>query len=354
MVDIYTLDGLNGVSNVIDTFESLIWNMQYFGSSDFELNLIGSPKNIQLLQPGTLLVRDVDMSNGVYKNVMVVENRKINFDVEKGWMLQVTGRGLKRILGQRVVWTQTNLSGTVESGIRQVITENAISPSDTKRTIPNFTLAASKGYADTFEVQLFGENLAEWIESVCQQYGYGWDIYIDNGDYIFDLYQGTDRTYDQSSVVPVVFSPEFDNLLSASYTYEKADYKNVALVGGEGEGTDRRTASVGIAAGLDRYETYVDGSTVSSNGEIITLDTYLSMLQNYGKEQLANAAFLEKYEGEIIPSGMYTLNENYYLGDIVQISNGLIQTSSRIIEIIYSEDENGTSLVPTFSDWEEE
>lgn len=353
-MDIYTLDGLNGVSSIIDTFESLIWNMQYFGPNDFELNIIGTPKNIQLLQPGTLLVRDVDVSNSAYKNVMVIENRKISFDAEKGWMLQVTGRGLKKILGQRVVWTQTNLTGTVEDGIRQVITKNVISPSDTKRAIPNFTLAASKGYTDTFEVQLFGENLAEWIESVCQQYGYGWDVYIDNGGYVFELYQGTDRTYDQSSVVPVVFSPEFDNLLSASYTYEGADYKNTALVGGEGEGTDQRTATVGIAAGLARYETYVDGSTVSSNGEIITLDTYISMLQNYGKEQLANAAFLEKYEGEIIPSGMYTLNEDYFLGDIVQISNGLIQTSSRIIEMIYSEDENGTSLVPTFSDWEEE
>ncbi len=353
-MDIYTLDGLNGVSSIIDTFESLIWNMQYFGPNDFELNIIGTEKNIQLLQPGTLLVRDVDASNSVYKNVMVVENRKISFDAEKGWMLQVTGRGLKKILGQRVVWTQTNLTGTVEDGIRQVITENVISPSDSKRAIPNFTLAIAKGYTDTFEVQLFGENLAEWIESVCQQYGYGWDVYIDNCSYVFELYQGTDRTYDQSSVVPVVFSPEFDNLLSASYTYEKADYKNAALVGGEGEGTDQRTATVGTAAGLDRYEAYVDGSTVSSNGEIITLDTYISMLQSYGKEQLANTAFLEKYEGEIIPNGMYTLNEDYSLGDIVQISNGLIQTSSRIIEIIYSEDENGTNLVPTFSDWEEE
>ena len=348
---VYVIDR-NGIKDLIDTFSSAIWNMQYFDVNDFELIVPGTEKNVDLLTAGAFVVRDVDVGNNVYKNVMVVENIELDFDAEKGWVLKVSGGGLKKLVGRRIVWTQTNLSGTVEDGIRRVITENIISPSDTARAIPAFTMTSRKGYADTFEAQLFGENIAEWLVEVCQQYGYGWDVYIQNGGFVFDLYKGTDRTYNQSSVIPVVFSSEYDNLASSTYQYEKADYHNAALVGGEGEGVNQRSATVGTATGLDRYETYIDGGSVSSNGEIISLATYLKMLQQYGQEQLTSTAFTEKFGGEIIETEMYKLNRDYFLGDLVQIDNKFMQARSRIIELIYSEDENGSTLLPTFSDWE--
>lgn len=352
-MDIYVLNGLIGVLDVIDTYESVIWNMQYFGRNDFQLIIAGTDKNIQLLSIGTLLVRDCDMDDGEYHNVMRVENRKLDFDAERGWILTITGKGLKNIISSRIVWTQTNLTGNVESGIRQVITDNIIAPTNSDRRIDDFILDDVQGFTEEFDVQLFGENICDWTESTCTTYGYGWDVYIKNGKYVFKLYKGTDRSYDQSDVKPVVFSPEFDNLLSSSYTIDTGDYKNVALVGGEGDGIDQRTASVGSASGLERFETYIDGGSISSNGEIITLETYLKMLEDYGKEQLSSVAFTEKFEGVIVPDGIYKLNEDYFLGDIVQIVNEKgISAKPRIIEIIYSDDVNGTNYVPTFSEWE--
>lgn len=353
-MDIYILDGLNGASDVIDSFQSVIWNMQFFGANDFELVVAGTPKNIQWLQVGKYLVRDVDMSADEYHNVMLIESRELEFDIDKGWILTLRGGGLKRILARRVVWTQTNLTGLVETGIRQVITDNVINPADSNRAIPNFTLDSVQGFTDTFDVQLLGEKIADWLESTCKLYGIGWDVYIKNGNYVFTLKKGTDRTYEQSAVDPVVFSPEFDNLISSTYTYSIDDYSNAALVAGEGEGTSQKVANIGTAAGLDRFESYIDANGVSSNGDIITLETYMKMLQDYGLEQLANSAFNEKFEGNVIPNGMYNLNEDYFLGDLIQIENeNGISAVSRINEIIYSEDSNGWSLIPTFSDWEE-
>lgn len=352
-MDIYVLNGSGDVLNVIDTFESVIWTMQYFGKNDFQLVVAGTDSNLTLLALGNLLVRDIDMNGGEYHNVMIIEKRKLDFDPEKGWVLTISGKGLKHIVGKRVVWSQTNLTGSVENGIRQVITENIISPTNTDRAIDNFELASAQGFSDTFDIQLLGENIADWLENTCTTYGYGWDVYIKNGNYIFSLYKGTDRSFDQSTVIPVVFSPEFDNLLSSSYTYDLGEYKNAALIGGEGEGTSQVMANVGTATGMDRTEAYIDASTVSSNGEIITENTYLKMLENYGNEQLSTLAFTEKFEGVIIPTGMYKLNEDYFLGDIVQIVNEKgISAKPRIIEIIYSEDSNGASIVPTFSEWE--
>ena len=55
----------------------------------------------------------------------------------------------------------------------------------------------------------------------------------------------------------------------------------------------------------------------------------------------------------MVSDGNYVLNKDYFLGDIVQVINEYgISATPRIIEIIESEDENGTSVVPTFSTWE--
>jgi hypothetical protein len=354
-MDIYVMDGLNGITNILSTYQSVIWNVQYFDQNDFQIITNASEDNLNMLQVGAYLVRDVDISGNTYNNVMVISGYQLTFDSENGWMLTITGKGLKSIVGQRIIWSQTNLTGYAEAGIRQVITDNIISPSDNKRKIDNFILDDSNGFTDTIEQQLFSENIAEWLVEICKTYNYGWDVYIKNGKYVFKLYKGTDRTYDQNIVVPVVFSPEFDNLLSSTYNYVTADYKNAALIGGEGEGTSQRTASIGSSTGLSRREAYVDGSSVSSNGEIITVEQYTELLKEYGQTQLDQTAFTQKFSGNIDPDGLYKINQDYFLGDVVQIENEKgIKAAPRIIEIIYAEDDSGSSVVPTFSEWEVE
>lgn len=360
-MEIHVLDGLQGDVNIIDTFQSVVWNMQFFDMSDFELIVPGTAKNFQILKKGAMLVRSVDIvvdpenpANVTYKNVMQIEKRKLTFNIEDGWILTVGGPGLKKIVGRRIVWNQINMSGMAEDAIRQVITDNIISPADQARAIPNFTLAPKKGYTEQIEAQVFSENIADWIKSECEIYGYGWDVYIVNGKYVFDLAKGTDRSYDQSAVTPVVFSMVYDNLISAGYEEDAEETFNVALIGGEGDGTDQITESIGTASGLDRYEGYIDASSVSSNGEIITLETYKQMLIEYGKTQMVKKQDKEEISGEINHEKPYKLNEDYFLGDIVQLQNVFYDAKSRITELIYSEDESGSITLPTFGAWTDE
>ena len=340
-MNIYILDGLTGISGIIETYESVIWNMQFSGVNDFQIQLPLAAGS--LLTRGTCLVREIDVGANEYHNVMRIENKAISFDADRGWILTVSGGGLKKIVGQRVVWEQTNFEEeNVETAIRSVITDNIISPDDTDRAIGDFILADALSLSETFDAQLFGDNIAEWIQSTCGVYGYGWDVYIKNGKYVFTLIKPTDRSYDSDN--PVVFSAEFDNLAAATYEYNGAEDYNVALVGGEGEGTDQVTTSVGSETGLARYETYIDGGSVSSNGEIITMATYISMLQTYATEQMT--AKHTTASGEIIQNGLYTFGVDFFLGDIVQLD----AVKMRISEMIYSEDVNGSSLVPTFEE----
>ena len=351
-MDIYALDRLNGVIDIVDTYESSIWTVQFYDVSDFQLIVPATEKNIKLLSEGRYLVRDFDMSDNGFKNVMVIHKVDLAYDADKGYVLTASGAGLKSILNQRIIWNQTNLTGSIESGIRQVITENVIDPADATRKINNFELAEAIGITDTFDVQLLGEHIDEWLTTIGQTYGIGWDVSISNGKYVFELIKGTDRTFNQTAVTPVIFSPEYDNLVSSDYSYDMGTYKNAALIGGEGEGINRRTATIGTETDINRYETFIEGGSVSSNGEIITLDTYLKMLQDYGKEELAQTQYNETFTGEIVQNGMYQLNKDYFIGDIVQANNGYINAKSRIVEVVHSVDANGETLLPTFAEWE--
>lgn len=340
------------------------------GLGNFEIITQGTIENIDLLKQGRYLVRDQDYINRTtFRNVMIIESVKVEFESEQGWMLTVSGRGLKSIVGRRIVWNRLTTDGLsigakVSDMIYTVITENVSRnayPDPDNRKIENFKVIYPSGLDDEADIQLFGENIGEWLEEVCRVYGYSWDVSIKKLEglgpfYVFELYKGTDRSTEQDEVPPVVFSQEFDNLLSASYTSDKTRYRNAALIGGEGEGSDKVVAGIGATrSGLDRYELYVDGSGVSSDGEVITAERYRKMLQSYGRTELWGYTIEKTFEGAVEASGTYELDSDYFLGDRVTVDTGLgIYATPLITEIIDSVSEDGRTTILNFQDWEVE
>lgn len=352
-MDIYVLNTDFEVVGVVDEYESCIWTPRYYTFGDFELYLPATEKWIDLLRSDRYLVRDVDSYPSTYKNVMIIEKIAIKTEEEKGNYLTITGRCLKSILSRRIIWNQTNLNGNFENGVYRILRENVINPAIPSRKINNFELGVSNGFPERIEIQATGTEIGKFLEENCLKYGIGWDIYIENNKFVFILYKGSDRSFKQTTLPQVLFSPEFDNLLTSDYSYDSEKYKNAALVAGEGEGTERKTQAIGDSFGLSRYETFIDARDVSTNNGEIPADQYNAMLINRGYEKLSELGTTEKFSGDIEPGTNYTLNEDYFLGDVVQIINEYgIEASPRIIEIIDCIDENGRTVVPTFSSWE--
>ena len=102
-MEIYVLNGLSGITDIVDVFQSVIWNVQFYDKNDFQLVVPATQKNLDALQVGRYLVRDEDIDSGMFNNVMMIKNYQLDFDSENGWILTVTGRGLKSIVGQRIV-----------------------------------------------------------------------------------------------------------------------------------------------------------------------------------------------------------------------------------------------------------
>lgn len=386
---IHVLDKSFNLVGIIDNYVSCIWRPAYYDVGDFELYVSADSKAVDLLKKDYYLVRNTDIDvdeagNVTYSKVMIIKNFIINTDLEEGDYFTVTGKELKFILNQRIIWTQTILSGTAEAGIRRLVNENAVAPTIAVRAIPNLMLGAEAGLTDTLEKQLTGDKLDTAIVEICKTYNYGWEIYVYNSTMVFIIYKGLDRSYGQSELPYVVFSESYDNLLESEYELNSESYANATRIGGEGEGLERTYTTLGdTISGLDRYEVFTDARDVSrnqpasvasalTNEEIenaisgtaivsddttssdseVTLDeaTYLKLLRERGAENLAELAFTEGFGGEISTDGSFTYGVDFYLGDTVSIINKYgITKNVMVLSAIESVDDSGEKLVPQFN-----
>lgn len=352
-MNIYVMNAALERIGVIDAYRSIIWTRRYYEPGDFELWIDATADNLDLSQNGRFLYRDGDYSEGVLKSVMIIETKQMHTSVEEGNTILLSGRDLKALLHQRIIWKQSIFSGTVEENVRKAITDNIISPSIADRAISNFTLGDALGGTATVKAQACGENLGEWVSEQLMAYELGHDVTVSNGNFVFVLYKGADRSFAQSENPYVIFSPDYENLLSTEYIVSMAEYKNVALVAGEGEGTAKKTAVAGSGVGLDRYETYVSANGLSTDAEggTISQADYNAQLISAGMDDLVTHSAEKTFTGEVQPDVNFVYGVDYFLGDKVEIYNEFgIQASARIIEIIDSEDETGRTVIPTFND----
>lgn len=353
-MNIYVLDESFEIVGIIDEYISCIWTTRYFTHGDFELYVSADEELLDLLQTNRYIVRENDIDEAGYHNVMIIRNIEITTDAENGDHLIVTGYALKSIINRRIIPNQTVLNDTVESCIQQLINENIINPDINARKVNNFIFGINSIINTyTMKQQITGKNLGEAITDICTTYGYGYDVYINNGNFVFNIYEGTDRSYDQVINPYVVISSQYDNLLSSDYKVNTDNFANVAVVAGEGEGTARKKVTVGDAEGLDRYEVWVDSRNTSTNDGEISDEEYEELLEQEGTEKLSELQPTTSFTGEIDSTINYVFNRDYFLGDIVQVENDYgIRAKTRIIEIIESDSETGYEIIPTFSEME--
>ena len=349
-MDIAVLNDKFETVDIIDSYSSIIWTDRYNEYGDFELCVPATTSSVKELKIDRYLrIQGSD-------HVMIIDTLQIDSGFEEGSRLIVTGKSLESILERRIVWGLKTLNGNLQNGIKTLIEENVISPSNTSRKIENFIFEASSDPTITgltIDTQYTGDNLYEVIKTLCIDRNIGFKVTLnDSNQFLFKLYSGADRSYSQNDNPYVVFSSKFENLISGNYLESKAAWKNVTLVGGEGEGTSRRYTSVGDISGLDRREIFTDARDISSDvddGETLSSDEYIYLLRQRGKETLSENADIMSFEGEAETTQMFRYGADFFNGDIVQLTDEYgHETKARITEIVTSEDESGFSRYPTF------
>lgn len=327
---------------VIDDYSSFIWSTRYYTSGDFQLIVAVTPKNKNLFQEDYYIVRDDDDNVGVIENILV----KRNEDAEEVFI--ITGRFLDAFLSRRIIAKQTTVNGNVDDCVEQLLQDNVIDPEDPDRQISNF-IYENFTINQSMSAQYTGKNLLDTISNICKIYGIGYKVTLDaENNIVFQLYEGVDRTYDQTENPWVIFSDTYDNLLSSQYEENYKTIANAVLVAGEGEGLDRKTVWVSDgSSGIDRHEIFKDQRQIQSNDEM-TNDEYLDLLIETGEESLTK--YTTAFSGNVY-FGSVTYKEDIGIGDLCVIQNDRwgIYINTRLVEVIESVNEAGEySIIPTF------
>ena len=347
------------LKKVLDNYISSIWTVRYDKYGDFEICIPYSKDIFDEIRLDDYIVRpDSD-------RMMIVEDIQIDTDAEGGNRIIFSGRSIESILDRRVLFDQTIVVGNTQDGIASLLNANAISPTDLKRKLPIVFRKSDDKTLTTLETayQFSGESLYEAVNALCVEWSIGFRMVPDlaAGNFIFELYNGVDRSYYQTERPYVMFSPDFDNIITSSYVASKKEYKNVAYAAGEGEGSERTVIAVykgdAEATGIARRETYVDAGSVSSTTEegTLTEQDYLNQLASRGSEELDKVAPTTYFEGEVDTSRQFMHGIDFNIGDIVQLRNEYdIEGCARVTELVLSDDQNGPTAVPTFTSIEKE
>lgn len=342
----------------LDMFESLIWTERYNGYGNFEFYI---PIGDTILQVINTIQKKMESKVDCYawlkesQNAMIIEDLEITTDSETGNHLIMSGRGLESLIERRIVWEQTNLSGNLQNGVQKLLNDAIINPKVGDRKISKFLFSAStdtyiKGL--TFEAQYTGDNLYDVLLNICDTYQLGFDVSMDqNNNFVFMLTRGADRSYSQDANPYVIFSPKYENIINSDYLESAKTLKNVTLVAGEGEGLARRTRTVGSGKGLARRELYTDARDIQSETEEgkLTDAKYNALLDQRGSENLAENVYTKVFTGEIEATKTFVYNEDFFIGDVVQIVNEYnMEARVRVSEVVRVQDANGYSMYPTF------
>ena len=243
------------------------------------------------------------------------------------------------------------------------------------------------------------------------KYNYlGFKSYFDdNLNIVIELYKGVDRTSSQKTLTPIVFDPAMDNITYLGYVEDASDYKNTGFVYSDGclfyrskyKGSTIDPPRYDIYAGynwynvegveksdLDRFEIPFDvrdDVSVNDLKDNVDPELYYGSEDSEGKtsevstsgwspsdwyewydkiQQAVADAGVAQYEdgeykivqtseGSIDPLVRYKFEEDYNIGDKVDITNGDygIAMTAYIDEAVKSYDKDGWIITPNFKNF---
>ncbi|MGE7020405.1 siphovirus ReqiPepy6 Gp37-like family protein [Solibacillus cecembensis] len=341
----------------IDNYESMFFNRSWHGIGAIELRINRYQKYADTLLKDNLILVGTDLNK-----VFIIKHREIELDengkITENWL--VKGYALKSIVAQRITipplhTLHDNKSGSAETVMKHYVNSHLINPVDGRRKIPQLVIAPDlqRGVHMTYASRF--KNAAEEMSTLSLTSGLGWDVALDIGNkkWVFDVMEGRNLVASQSVNAPVIFSPQFESLKSLQYTQSELNYKNVAIVAGQGEGVERRVIEVGNHSAINRHEIFIDARDVAETDDDeqpIPVEKVIQALTDRGQQNLNELLQEEYLEGQILTNSPFVYQRDYDLGDVVTIQNKDwgVTMDARITDIKEIHETGGFKIEATF------
>lgn len=331
-MELYIFDADRKLSGLVEAYEYLRWTRKYSECGNFELKAVASDENIALLKIGNILWKNDDTEAGIieFLEMTMLEQEYIT----------VSGRFATSLLSRRIIWGTEMLTGDLLAAVSQLLNHHLIAPTNADRVISGITFTpVSMGVPVNTQVSF--RNLMDTIVYLCESSDIGLRTVFDPQTKLFDvqLYAGEESQ--------AVFSKEYENIIEQVFTTSLSDFANTALVGGEGEGSERTFVTTGGGAGTDRYEIFVDAKDLRSED---FPDDYEQALLFRGDTRLAEQAMNEAFDVTVNQYGNLTYKVDFDLGNMIQAVSKRwgISMTARITSVEESYDREGMSLSVVF------
>lgn len=349
-MELYILNTNFEVLGIIDNYECLVWQRNYYKPGTFSMQIIPTFEQFELLKKGNILLKIDDT-----KEAMYIDHRELEENEEGVEVLVVSGYSLTQWLDRRITLYKEVEEGNAEAVIRNYVDRHCINTIDNNRKIDNLIQGLNNSLGDNISYSSHYKQLSEEIEiiSKANELGYRIDLDLHNKQYVFEVYQGLDRSVNQDINSKAIFSTEFENVSNQKYIDSDNNYRNMVLVAGAGEDANRKALTLGAEnKSLDRYELFVDARDISDTKQVndnevsIPLQEYNKLLESRGKEKLAECTKIETFDCVISNTNNLIYRTDYDLGDKVSIINkkwGLM-LNERIISITETYDSEGLNV----------
>lgn len=349
-MELYVLDTNFNVLGIVDNYECLVWTRNYYKPSSFSMQIIPTFEQFELLKKGNILLKIDDT-----KEAMYIDHRELEENEEGVEVLVVSGYSLTQWLDRRITLYKEVEKASAETVMKNYVNRHCINPAENNRKIDNLVLGISNNLGQEIDYLSHYEPLLEELEDIAKvnELGYKIDLDLANKQYLFEVYQGLDRTVNQELNSKAIFSTEFENIANQKYVDSDSNYRNMVLVAGAGEDSNRKTLTLGTDnKGLNRYELFVDARDISDtkqsgdNEVSIPLGEYNKLLESRGKEKLSECTKIQSFDCIISNTNNLIYRTDYDLGDKVSIINkkwGLM-LNERIVSITETYDSEGLNI----------
>ena len=377
-------DAALNVVGICDEFISAIWNAEYYGTGDFQIKMQITEAAKQILrQEVVYLGRTDDVNVGMIERMHIAREGNGNI------VLTVAGRFCKCVFDRRVIYRDSTesmsidkwagrtyyLSGNVETAVQNTIRAFSVGASFAMRRLEGvWALGVHSGTDDVITdadgnpsaIQTSYSNLLEFTDGLLQTYEMGARGQYDptNGVLRYVVWKGKNRTIGNADGnQPVVFSASFGNLINEEYEVNTTNFKNVALIGGAGEGTERFITHLNWSAiigddnyGVNRREVFIDASRqpLTDDDDVPYTDAeYAALLRQGAEKKIAEVyrneqTFTSKLD---LTESQFSYRSDFDLGDKVTIYNDIIgeQLAKRIVSVTETQDAGGYEINAEFA-----
>lgn len=367
-MEVLILDSLFRPIDVVDEFVSIIWAERFADKGDCELITLSTPGNQKRF------IVDTRMAITESRRVMQIYSVEETIDAEDRMVLKIKSKELTFILEARAA-----LKAIAGPGIAPVWFIEGMTPANVMRHIfHEICVAGSVSADDIIPFIEEGTNLypadtipepselIDWeqkpasvfaaLKEMADIYDLGIRLYKDPNltKLYFNVYAGSDRTTAQSTLPPVIFSPDMENLHNTTEYNDIGNYFNVVqVVYTYTNESDEDVALMVVVTddeilppeGFDRRAKTLVVSNIPE--EVTDIPAFL---ERAGKDELQKSRPIGAFDGEINQNSQYIYERDYYLGDLIEIRGKSGATSyMRVEEYIFVQDAQGQRSYPTLT-----